>query len=196
MLGHGGSSAGSYLADPYLPHPLALCCHYPVSKCPSASIVATSTLRVNYPHTRKHVTGAPCIITITCVNMHHWHVYSKAIEEAKCADSTFSLGGRRLEHGRIGAHCCITHKHVGPIVLPDCTILLLASSCGESILICKRFIEIMFVVLPVLLFYTVNQQILACYYIWPNCVFSLIFVAANIYVDHTLHRRAAGRHQI
>ena len=29
-----------------------------------------------------------------------------------------------------------------------------------------------------------------------NCVFSLIFVAANIYVDHTLHRRAAGRRQI
>ena len=29
-----------------LPHPLALCCHYPVSKCPSASIVMTSTLRV------------------------------------------------------------------------------------------------------------------------------------------------------
>ena len=46
MLGHGGSSAGSYLVDPYLPHPLALCCNYPVSKCPSASIVATSTLRV------------------------------------------------------------------------------------------------------------------------------------------------------
>ena len=29
------------------PHPLALCCNYPVSKCSSASIVATSTLRVN-----------------------------------------------------------------------------------------------------------------------------------------------------
>ena len=29
-----------------------------------------------------------------------------------------------------------------------------------------------------------------------NCVFSLIFVAANIYVDRTLHRRAAGRRQI
>ena len=29
-----------------LPHPLALCCHYPVSKCRSASIVATSTVRV------------------------------------------------------------------------------------------------------------------------------------------------------
>ena len=28
------------------PHPLSLCCNYPVSKCPSASIVATSTLRV------------------------------------------------------------------------------------------------------------------------------------------------------
>ena len=44
MLGHGGSSAGSYLADP---HPIALCCHYPVSKCCSASIVMTSTVRVN-----------------------------------------------------------------------------------------------------------------------------------------------------
>ena len=30
-----------------LPHPLALCCHYPVSKCCSASIVMTSTVRVN-----------------------------------------------------------------------------------------------------------------------------------------------------
>ena len=29
-----------------------------------------------------------------------------------------------------------------------------------------------------------------------NCVSSLIFVAANIYVDRTLHRRAAGRRQI
>ena len=29
-----------------------------------------------------------------------------------------------------------------------------------------------------------------------NCVFSLIFVAANIYVDRTLHRRAAERRQI
>ena len=30
-----------------LPHPLALCCHYPVSKCCSASIVVTGTVRVN-----------------------------------------------------------------------------------------------------------------------------------------------------
>ena len=30
-----------------LPHPLALCCHYPVSMCCSASIVVTSTVRVN-----------------------------------------------------------------------------------------------------------------------------------------------------
>ena len=29
-----------------------------------------------------------------------------------------------------------------------------------------------------------------------NCVSSLIFVAANIYVDRTLHGRAAGRRQI
>ena len=31
----------------YFPHPLALCCHYPVSKCRSASIAVTGTLRVN-----------------------------------------------------------------------------------------------------------------------------------------------------
>ena len=37
MVGHGGSSAGSYLADPTSPIP---------SHC--ASIVATSTVRVNY----------------------------------------------------------------------------------------------------------------------------------------------------
>ena len=30
-----------------LPHPLALCCHCPVSKCRSASIVVTSTVRDN-----------------------------------------------------------------------------------------------------------------------------------------------------
>ena len=30
-----------------LPHPLALCYHYPVSKCRSASIVVTGTVRVN-----------------------------------------------------------------------------------------------------------------------------------------------------
>ena len=30
-------------------HPLALCCDYPVSKCPSASIVVTSTVRINIP---------------------------------------------------------------------------------------------------------------------------------------------------
>ena len=30
-----------------LPHPLALCCDYPVSKCRSASIAVTGTVRVN-----------------------------------------------------------------------------------------------------------------------------------------------------
>ena len=47
MLGHGGSSAGSYLADPTSPIPSHyMCCYYPVSKCCSASIVVTSTVRV------------------------------------------------------------------------------------------------------------------------------------------------------
>ena len=42
MVGHGGSSAGSYLADPTSPIP---------SHC--ASIVVTSTLRVN-PHSSEY----------------------------------------------------------------------------------------------------------------------------------------------
>ena len=32
--------------QPYFPHPLAMCCHYPVLKCHSASIAVTGTLRV------------------------------------------------------------------------------------------------------------------------------------------------------
>ena len=46
MLGHGGSSAGSYLADPTSPIP-SHCAVIILFQCPSASIVATSTLRVN-----------------------------------------------------------------------------------------------------------------------------------------------------
>ena len=46
MLGHGGSSAGLVPLRPYFPHPLALYCHYPVSKCRSASIAVTGTVRV------------------------------------------------------------------------------------------------------------------------------------------------------
>ena len=33
------------------PHPLPLCCNYPVLKCLSASVVVTSTLIGNYCHT-------------------------------------------------------------------------------------------------------------------------------------------------
>ena len=49
MVGHGGSSAGSYLADPTSPIP---------SHC--ASIVATSTLRVNIHGIRPH--SSVCLI--------------------------------------------------------------------------------------------------------------------------------------
>ena len=60
--GVGGSLTGYYSLKPLcsgmreivpartfptlLPHPLALYCHYPVSKCRSASIVVTGTVRV------------------------------------------------------------------------------------------------------------------------------------------------------
>ena len=45
MVGHGGSSAGSYLADPTSPNP---------SHC--ASIVTTSTVRVNFRNCLKQTT--------------------------------------------------------------------------------------------------------------------------------------------
>ena len=53
MVGHGGSSAGWYLADPTSPIP---------SHC--ASVVATSTLRVNYPN--HMITAMICIPVISC----------------------------------------------------------------------------------------------------------------------------------
>ena len=46
MLGHG-EVVPARTSPTLLPHPLALCCHYPVSKCCSASIVVTITVRVN-----------------------------------------------------------------------------------------------------------------------------------------------------
>ena len=49
MVGHGGSSAGSYLADPTSPIPY----HY-------ASIVATSTVRVN---NRNCTSQLPCKVS-------------------------------------------------------------------------------------------------------------------------------------
>ena len=55
MVGHGGSSAGSYLADPTSPIP---------SHC--ASIVATSTLRVNH-------------LLISVPKQHHTNQYNSFI---------------------------------------------------------------------------------------------------------------------
>ena len=63
MLGHGGSSAGSYLADPTSPIPSHCAVIILFQKCPSASIVATSTLRVNYPR------GAQTVVIKTSISI-------------------------------------------------------------------------------------------------------------------------------
>ena len=55
MVGHGGSSAGSYLADPTSPIP---------SHC--ASIVTTSTVRVNFPALAPEIN----LLVIVYVGMH------------------------------------------------------------------------------------------------------------------------------
>ena len=55
-----------------LPPSLALCCHYPVSKCCSASIVVTSTVRVKMIHWQplaeqiKHHTECIQLLHISC----------------------------------------------------------------------------------------------------------------------------------
>ena len=56
MVGHGGSSAGSYLADPTSPVP---------SHC--ASIVATSTLRFKWPSVIIRLTTALCVCGLMVV---------------------------------------------------------------------------------------------------------------------------------
>ena len=62
---------------PYFPHPLALCCHYPVSKCRSASIAVTGTLRVRYYTNLSHKTAHLCNLLISPVLLYRMdaHVY-------------------------------------------------------------------------------------------------------------------------
>ena len=62
-----GEVVPAHTSPTLLPHPLALCCNYPVSKCFSASIIVTSTVRVkayacnNMMHLLRHV-GLLCYI--------------------------------------------------------------------------------------------------------------------------------------
>ena len=64
-----------------LPHPLALCCHYPVSNCRSASIVVTSTVRVKliifcnvYYYGIYNINKGPSKLTLTVLTrqLMHW----------------------------------------------------------------------------------------------------------------------------
>ena len=69
MVGHGGSTAGSYLADPTSPIP---------SHC--ASIVATSTLRVE-------IRPPFCLLSIlfiTSTNKHNWSLWFPPICHSVC----------------------------------------------------------------------------------------------------------------
>ena len=67
MVGHGGSSAGSYLADPTSPLP---------SHC--ASIVATSTLRVKRVTVYSHHAGTPGL-TLAVHNLTSGQLFLQAI---------------------------------------------------------------------------------------------------------------------
>ena len=67
MVGQGGSSAGSYLADPTSPIP---------SHC--ASIVATSTLRVNADGNADEQS------TYEVMQFNDIHVYGRLLSEEHC----------------------------------------------------------------------------------------------------------------
>ena len=54
MVRYGGSSAGSYLADPTSPIPSHCAVTILFKKCSSASIVVPSTVRVNIRHSLLH----------------------------------------------------------------------------------------------------------------------------------------------
>ena len=73
MVGHGGSSAGSYLADPTSPIP---------SHC--ASIVATSTLRVNF-YLNSILLDLPktCIVSVHLSIAYSRHFMHHHIEKLK-----------------------------------------------------------------------------------------------------------------
>ena len=81
MLGHGGSSAGSYLADPTSPIPSHCAVITPVSKCPSASIVVTSTVRVKNVHVSNlSVQNVNPIFSLFPFHQFHHQVWYHAIE--------------------------------------------------------------------------------------------------------------------
>ena len=103
MVGHGGSSAGSYLADPTSPIP---------SHC--ASIITTSTLRVNSSHVCNHLFRS---IDLGC------HV---CIRGLKCPEKNIQLDDMRL---LVMLHIYVSSLHVKKIMLH---ILFTAASYHEN----------------------------------------------------------------
>ena len=75
MLGHGGSSAGSYLADPTSPIPSHCAVIILFQSGPSAAIVATSTVRVNMIFREQ-------LWDISCIPL--WHSKNKLICDICC----------------------------------------------------------------------------------------------------------------
>ena len=71
MIGHGGSSAGSYLADPTSPIP---------SHC--ASVAPTSTLRVKLAHIDSLIHLPPC--TLFDLNIFYFIYMKRDWAEHRC----------------------------------------------------------------------------------------------------------------
>ena len=69
-----------------LPHPLALCCHYPVSKCCSASIVVTGTVRVIKYISSKHYVCSSLVLRYISSALAPLFLTSTFIHERKSKD--------------------------------------------------------------------------------------------------------------
>ena len=118
MVGHGGSSAGSYLADPTSPIP---------SHC--ASVIATSTLRVK----------------VTKISLHYTYIcyyISRDTQRNKGIRALFNIAqfeglgrvDRALDSRSKGlgfdSHCWLCVEVIGKLIIPYCLSLSLPSSDG------------------------------------------------------------------
>ena len=107
MVGHGGSSAGSYLADPSSPIP---------SHC--ASIVATSTVRVNYLM-KKGTTVYECIAqtwSIALYKMKEEQSYREVSSIIVAMKSRWPPHGENIADVIDGSgHCGSSDKYDGAI---------------------------------------------------------------------------------
>ena len=153
MVGHGGSSAGSYLADPTSPIP---------SQC--ASIVATSTLRVKYKM-------YCCIILLQCTN-----------DTSVMGNILHSLITLQLLHITLWYHDYITNTKLSSIEMTDDfygLLRYLLVLCSEILISLYFFISRYLLHEKV---FCINHRLLQPSSLYPNSIVHLVNCASRIFI--------------